>query len=369
MVTNKTHERHMAAAIRLARRNLSRTGVNPSVGTIIVKSDGDSTVIVGRGVTALGGRPHAEPVALSQAADLAKGATAYVTLEPCAHHGATPSCAQLLIDAGVSQVITGWLDPDARVDGRGHEMLRQAGIEVIAGVLPQRARQGLAGYLSRKQKNRPYVTVKLAVSSDGMIGAKGRGQVPITGEIAKRQVHMMRAANDAILVGAVTARDDDPELTCRLPDLQSRSPHRFVLDPSASIAVQSRLMQTLSIAALSVVTAPAAPEENIAALKLQGASIFAGELVDGRIALPELLDDMAATGISSLFVEGGALTVQSFLDDGLVDEIALFTGSGTIGADGIRSPFTNQTMPKGFALARHEEFADDQLDVFVREQA
>jgi len=359
----------MGAAIRYARRNIGLTGTNPSVATLIVRFDGETTKIVGRGVTAKGGRPHAEPLALAEAGELAKGATAYVTLEPCAHHGATPPCAQTLIDAGIARVVTGWVDPDERVDGKGHAMLREAGIEVTAGVLPQQARQGLNGYLSRKQKKRPYVTVKLAVSKDDMIGKIGSGQVSITGAISRSQVHMMRAESDAILVGSGTANADDPDLTCRLPGLETRSPHRFVLDTRASLDPESRLVQTMKTARLCVVSGPDAPLGNVARLKLQGIKIIPGELVDGRIALPELLNDMAETGISSLFVEGGAKTVQAFLDADLVDEIALFTSKVTIDGNGIASPISNSHIPVGFIHARSEKFGDDILHVYRREHS
>jgi diaminohydroxyphosphoribosylaminopyrimidine deaminase/5-amino-6-(5-phosphoribosylamino)uracil reductase len=358
----------MGAAIRYAMRNIGQTATNPSVATLIVRFDGDTTKIVGRGVTAIGGRPHAEPLALAQAGDLANGATAYVTLEPCAHHGATPPCAQTLIDAGIARVVTGWVDPDSRVDGKGHAMLRDAGIEVTAGVLPNEAREGLNGYLNRKQKNRPYVTVKLAISQDNMIGKKGRGQVPITGPIARSQVHMMRAKSDAILVGSGTANIDDPELTCRLPGLENRSPHRFVLDSKASLDPKSRLARTIKTASLSLVSGPDAPLENVRALEQQGVKIIPGELVDGRIALPELLNDMAETGISSLFVEGGAKTIEAFLEADLVDEIALFTGNITIGSDGIASPISKNHLPQGFTLVRTEEFGEDELHVYQRER-
>ena len=193
VVSKNIDQRYMAATIRYARQNISQTRTNPSVGCLIVQTKNDQSRIVGRGVTALGGRPHAEPVALLEAGKYAAGATAYVTLEPCAHHGATPSCAQTLIDAGIARVVTGWDDPDSRVDGKGHAMLRDAGIEVVTGVLAEEARDDLGGYLTRKQNNRPWVTLKLAVSKDGFIGREDEGQVAITGKIARAQVDMMRA--------------------------------------------------------------------------------------------------------------------------------------------------------------------------------
>ncbi|MBY5335431.1 bifunctional diaminohydroxyphosphoribosylaminopyrimidine deaminase/5-amino-6-(5-phosphoribosylamino)uracil reductase RibD [Rhizobium leguminosarum] len=233
-------ERFMAAAIRLSRWHLGRTATNPSVGCLIVK-DG---IIVGRAVTALSGRPHAETQALAEAGVLARGATAYVTLEPCSHHGRTPPCSEALIAYGVARVVISVTDPDPRVSGRGIAMLREAGIEVDAGVLEAEGRQSLAAYLTRQTKNRPYVTLKLAVSADGMIGREGAGQVAITGPEARAQVQALRAETDAILVGIGTAIADDPLLTVRAPGLQSQSPIRIVLDPSLALPLTSKLVAT-----------------------------------------------------------------------------------------------------------------------------
>ncbi len=367
-VNRAIDERLMAAAIRYARRHMARTGTNPSVATLIVRFDDGLPAIVGRGVTAVGGRPHAEPIALAEAGDLATGAIAYVTLEPCAHHGSTPPCAQTLIDAGIKRVVTGWVDPDRRVDGKGHTMLREAGIEVVAGVLGEKARDDLGGYLARKQKNRPFVTLKLAVSKDGFIGRRGEGQVSITGAIARAQVDMMRAAHDAILVGSATANSDNPELICRRPSLRDRSPHRFVLDTKASLDCESRLVKSMDTAPLTLLVGPDAQLDRINMLKAIGVTISFQELVDGRIALPELLNDMAETGISSLFIEGGALVARAFLDAKLVDEIALFTGDRTIGNGGIASPVIKNDVPSGFMLARSEQFGKDCLDVYQHGQ-
>ncbi|MBP2446521.1 bifunctional diaminohydroxyphosphoribosylaminopyrimidine deaminase/5-amino-6-(5-phosphoribosylamino)uracil reductase RibD [Rhizobium leguminosarum] len=233
-------ESFMAAAIRLSRRHLGRTATNPSVGCLIVR-DG---VVVGRAVTAVGGRPHAEPQALAEAGALARGATAYVTLEPCSHHGKTPPCAEALIAYGVARVVISVTDPDPRVSGRGIGMLREAGIEVDAGVLEAEGRRSLAGYLTRQTKNRPYVTLKLAVSADGMIGREGKGQVAITGPQARAEVQALRAETDAILVGIGTALSDDPLLTVRTPGLEAQSPVRIVLDPSLALPLTSKLVAT-----------------------------------------------------------------------------------------------------------------------------
>jgi diaminohydroxyphosphoribosylaminopyrimidine deaminase/5-amino-6-(5-phosphoribosylamino)uracil reductase len=352
----------MAAAIRLSRRNLGLTSTNPSVGTLIVR-DG---VIVGRGVTAIGGRPHAEPLALAEAGDLARGATAYVTLEPCAHHGRTPPCAEALMLAGVARVVGAASDPDPRVSGRGYAMLREAGLAVVENVLRDGAADLMAGYLTRSLRKRPEVTLKLALSRDGMIGIRGRGQVAITGEVARRQVHMMRAEADAILVGIGTALADNPELTVRLPGMESRSPARIVLDAGARLAVNSRLAGTVEKAPVFVAAGPGADRERKAGLEAAGVRFLATELYNDRIALPELLEDLAGQGISTLMVEGGAETAECFVTEGLVDRISLFAGTVEIGAGGVAAPISPASIPRGYRQVREAAFGDDGFAEWVR---
>ncbi|GAA3077417.1 bifunctional diaminohydroxyphosphoribosylaminopyrimidine deaminase/5-amino-6-(5-phosphoribosylamino)uracil reductase RibD [Rhizobium viscosum] len=271
-------ERFMAAAIRLARWHTGQTSTNPSVGCLIVR-DG---AIVGRAVTALGGRPHAEPQALAEAGELARSATAYVTLEPCSHHGKTPPCAEALIAYGVGRVVISVTDPDVRVSGRGIAMLRDAGIEVTTGVLEEEGRQSLAGYLTRQTKNRPYVTLKLAVSADGMIGREGVGQVAITGPEARAQVQALRAETDAILVGIGTAISDDPLLTVRTPGLEAQSPVRIVLDPALALPLTSKLVETAREVPVIVVASeevsPLGAEEGLPPSALPGISPTRGEI-------------------------------------------------------------------------------------------
>lgn len=358
-----TDQRFMAAAIRLSRKHLGLTATNPSVGTLIVR-DG---VIVGRGVTAIGGRPHAETEALAEAGELARGATAYVTLEPCAHHGRTPPCAEALVMAGVARVVGAASDPDARVSGRGYAILRAAGIEVVEGVLAAQAADQMAGYLIRSLRKRPEVTLKLAVSQDGMLGRLGEGQVAITGPIARAQVHLMRAESDAILVGAQTARADDPELTVRLPGLERRSPMRIVLDPEATLPQTSKLARSAARTPVSLAVGPEADVGRRIALERLGVRMLAAEMFQGRIALPELLDDLGAQGVSTVLVEGGAATARAFLADGLVDRIALFTGVTTIGPDGIQSPVAASTIPAEFGSVREARFGDDSYLEFARQ--
>jgi len=358
--------RFMAAAIRLSRRHLGLTGTNPSVATLIVRDDGQGPVIVGSGVTALGGRPHAEPQALKEAGELARGATAYVTLEPCAHHGRTPPCAETLVSAGVTRVVGAASDPDDRVSGKGYAILRKAGIEVVEGVLAREAADLMAGYLMRSLRKRPEVTVKLAVSRDGRIGIPGTGQVTITGDIARRQVHLMRAEADVILIGIGTALADDPELTCRLPGLEARSPARIVLDARARLPLAAKMVKEARRVPVWLAAAADCDRGRKAALEGTGVQFLATEAANGDFALPELLEDLAGRGISTLMVEGGAETVGSFLDEDIVDRVALFIGPDEIGPQGILSPIRQDHMPEGFRLVREARYAEDSYSEWVR---
>ncbi|EJC70442.1 riboflavin biosynthesis protein RibD [Rhizobium leguminosarum bv. viciae WSM1455] len=367
-------ERFMAAAIRLSRWHLGRTATNPSVGCLIVR-DG---VIVGRAVTAISGRPHAETQALAEAGALARGATAYVTLEPCSHHGRTPPCAEALIAYGVARVVISVTDPDPRVSGRGIAMLREAGIEVDAGVLEAEGRQSLAAYLTRQTKNRPYVTLKLAVSADGMIGREGAGQVTITGPLARAQVQALRAETDAILIGIGTAIADDPLLTVRTPGLESQSPIRIVLDPSLALPLTSKLVETARQVPVIVV---ASEEGSLSQAEGGNLPVDATDMDSRRAVLeaagvevvhcnpyhPEvLLPALATRGISSLLVEGGAKTARLFLEAGLVDRIQLYQAPVVIGERGIESPLDATDIPSGFTHTGTLMFGEDRLDEYER---
>jgi diaminohydroxyphosphoribosylaminopyrimidine deaminase/5-amino-6-(5-phosphoribosylamino)uracil reductase len=367
MALRPEDERFMAAAIRLSRRHLGLTATNPSVGCLIVKDN----AVIGRAATALGGRPHAEPQALAEAGEAARGATAYVTLEPCSHYGKTPPCAEALIAYGVARVVISVTDPDQRVSGRGIAMLRDAGIEVDAGILEEEGRRSLAGYLMRQTRNRPYVTLKLAVSADGMIGKTGEGQVRITGDIARAQVQVLRAESDAILVGIGTAIADDPELTCRLPGLESRTPLRIVIDEQLQLPLGSRLVKTAQRYGLVVVAGdlPSSDENTDKAFLGRRTALDAAgaEVLQSNSGEPgELLEALGTRGISSLLVEGGARTAQRFLAADLVDRILLFQGPSTIGEGGIESPITKTNIPASFRHIRTSRFGDDRCDEFER---
>jgi diaminohydroxyphosphoribosylaminopyrimidine deaminase/5-amino-6-(5-phosphoribosylamino)uracil reductase len=359
MMSQAEDARFMAAAIRLSRWHLGQTGANPSVGCVIVKQG----VIVGRGVTAPSGRPHAETQALAEAGEAARGATAYVTLEPCSHHGKTPPCAEALIAAGVARVVVAATDPDERVSGRGLAMLSAAGIAVTSDVLREEVESELEAYLNRQRKKRPQVILKLAVSADGMIGRLGAGQVAITGKLARAQSHVLRAESDAILVGIGTALADDPELTCRLPGMEGRSPLRIVLDRRAELPLSSKLVAGIAAGhPLMVVTDPAADATRRQALEHSGVEVLAADGAD----LGALLGTLASRGLSSLIVEGGATVARRFLAAGLVDRIVLFSSKVTVGPDGVASPVSEGSIPSGFSLRRRAELGEDQVSDYIR---
>lgn len=363
--------RFMAAAIRYAQRHVGRTATNPSVATLIVRDDGTGPRIVGRGVTAIGGRPHAETGALAEAGELARGATAYVTLEPCAHHGRTPPCAEALVTAGIARVVSAAADPDPRVDGRGHAILRAGGLSVTPRVMAAEAAAPISGYLTRHGAGRPEILLKMALSRDGRIGIRGGGQVKITGAVADAQTHLARARHDTILIGAGTAQEDDPRLDCRLPGMADRSPNRIVLDPRLRTPPDLTIARTAVETPTLIATLASADLKRRAALARQGVQFIACEAdpATGRIALPELLEDLAATGVASVLVEGGAETGASFLDSDLVDRLILVQGPVEIGEEGVRAPIDVAAARSRFRLVREYRFGDDHWYEFERRAA
>ena len=329
--------RMMATALRLGRRNLGQTSPNPAVGCVIVRTDGEVPVVVGRGWTAVGGRPHAERVALKQAGDKAKGATAYVTLEPCAHKGRAKSCSQALIDAGVARLVTAMTDPDPRTNGKGHAALGEAGIAVSAGLLGEEAARAHSGHIARITKGRPHVTLKLAVSADGMIGRRAGERMIITGKPAFAAVQAMRTSFDGVMIGIGTVLIDDPRLTIRLPGLEARSPARVILDEGARLPLGSRLVQSTSEAPLIAVVGPEAAEERKSALADAGVTLIEIGLGSGGLDLGAMLAELSRRGMSRVFAEGGAAVAASLVSADLVDEAVLFRAPVVVGADGVRA--------------------------------
>ena len=317
---------HMRHALRLATRALGNAAPNPAVGCVIVSpKDG----IVGRGWTQAGGRPHAETVALSQAGARARGATAYVTLEPCAHHGQTPPCADALAAAGVARVVGAIIDPDPRVAGKGFARLESAGVEVTRGVLEAEARALNLGFFRRVTEGRPRVALKIAQSADGFVAdAKGNSRW-ITSEGARRHGHLLRARHDAILVGVGTVLADDPELTCRLPGLEHRSPLRVVLDSRLRMPVTSKLVRNARDYPALLFTAAKTGGDALAA---EGVAIERVGGEDGRPDLAAVLSALGKRGITRLLVEGGPVVHMAFLERGLADQLHIYRAPLLIGS-------------------------------------
>lgn len=316
----------MALALMLGRRGMGRVWPNPAVGCVIVK-DGR---IIARAHTAVGGRPHAEVIALAQAGADAAGATAYVTLEPCAHYGKTPPCTLALIKAQVARVVIAIGDPDPRVSGRGIAMLEEAGIEVTQNVLADEARRDHAGFLSRLVHGRPSVTLKLAGTLDGRIATVTGESQWITGPAARRAVHMMRARHDAVMVGAGTVRADDPSLTVRGLGLDHQ-PVRVVVSRALKIPLQSKLGESAGDVPLWLCHGPDAQTE---AWVAKGARSLPCAISAGQVDPHALMQELAKAGLTRVFCEGGGMLAASLLHAGLVDELVVFSAGMAIGAEG-----------------------------------
>jgi diaminohydroxyphosphoribosylaminopyrimidine deaminase/5-amino-6-(5-phosphoribosylamino)uracil reductase len=362
-------QRFMRLALTLGRRGQGRTWPNPAVGAVVVK-DG---VIVGRGWTQPGGRPHAEPEALMHAGEAARGATLYVTLEPCSHVGKSPPCADAIVAAGIARVVSAIEDPNPEVAGQGHAKLRAAGIKVDIGVGAVEAVRDHAGHVRRVRDRRPHVILKLAVSSDDKIAAVGHKPVAITGESARARVHLLRAQCDAILVGIGTVLADDPLLTCRLPGMEARSPVRVVLDPNLRMPGVSRLVHSARETPLWVVTSGLA--EAPAAMKLGAAGAQLIRVATTNTPRPALdplavLHALAEKGITRLLVEGGARVASSFVAADLVDEVWLLRGPEAVGSDGVAAldalPLSALTGSPTFKLCASESLQRDTLAVYER---
>ena len=302
----------MAAAIAYGRRGLGTTAPNPAVGCVIVR-DG---VIIARGATQPGGRPHAETEAIREAGERARGATLYVSLEPCSHHGVTPPCAEAIVAAGLARVVSAIEDPDRRVAGRGHAKLVEAGIGLRVGVGAREARRLTLGHILRVTEGRPMVTLKLAETADGFAaGGEHDPRLMITGLAANGRVQVMRAMHEAIMIGAGTALADDPLLTVRAPGMEARRPLRVVLDTHLRLPVRSRLAVTARDRRTLVLTGPTAPE-------------------GARLAL-EALGVEVERGITRVFSEGGPTVAGALIARGLADEVVTFTSPRPLAREGV----------------------------------
>ena len=333
----------MAQALQLARRGLGQTWPNPSVGAIVVGATGE---ILARGWTAPGGRPHAEAIALERAGPEARGATLYVTLEPCAHAGGRgPACTEIIAEAKPARTVIALRDPDPRTAGRGIERLADSGIAVKEGVLTEEARALALGHILRVTEGRPAVTLKLAVGSDGLI-PKGKGApVWVTGPDARAHGHLLRARNDAILVGRGTILDDDPTLTCRLPGMSCRSPVRVVLDRRLRTSPQARIFDDLMVPVWVVCSADE-EHPNTDALQDRGAEIVQVPVDShGLLGVRDTLETLASRGITRVLVEGGPSVARAFLDADLVDEVVIYRGPKQVGAGGLL-PFVGDGLDR-----------------------
>ena len=358
----------MRLAVAAGRRRQGSTGENPSVGCVIV-SNGE---IVAVASTAPGGRPHAETQALAMAGEAARGATAFVTLEPCCHHGHTPPCTDALIDAGITRVVTALDDPDPRVSGGGHKALLDAGIEVSQGVLADQANWELRAFLKRHLNKRAYVTLKLAVSADGKIAAKPGEPTAITGETARDRVHLLRAEVDAILVGVSTVLADDPALTCRLPGMADRSPVRIVSDSKLSVPLTSRLVTSAADVPVWIMTTNASDPATKSALEAKGVQVIECRATDeGKVNLDDMLVRLAERGISHVLAEGGAHMARALVEADLVDEAVLLQAPKKIGSQGLAAmaglPLDTIRASAGFRQrGESETLGSDWLAKYVR---
>jgi diaminohydroxyphosphoribosylaminopyrimidine deaminase/5-amino-6-(5-phosphoribosylamino)uracil reductase len=357
--------RWMRMALTLAARSLGRVAPNPAVGAVLVR-DGR---VLGRGATADGGRPHAEAVALEQArerygAGALRAATAYVTLEPCAHHGHTPPCSDALIEAGIARLVCPLEDPDARVSGRGFAALATAGVVVETGLMAAEARRLNAGFLSCVERRRPHLTLKLATTLDGRIATRQGESRWITGSRARTWVHLMRAQADAVLIGAGTARADDPMLDVRGLGPRVVQPVRIVADGGLSLPLTGRLVASAGEIPVRVLHRPGAPAERRAALGDLGVETIEVAVGDGGLLdMADALQQLALGGLTRVLCEGGGKLAAGLLAEGLVDRIALFTAGRTIGGDGVPGIGAFgldwlEQAPK-FALARVEPVGND----------
>jgi len=321
---------YMRGALALARRGLGTTWPNPSVGCVVVHNGR----VVGRGVTAPGGRPHAEPLALALAGDLARGATVYVTLEPCNHWGQSPPCTEALIAAGIARVVIGATDPDPRVDGTGIARLAAAGIEVVTGALEVEAKETLAGFATRITRGRPMVTLKLATTLDGRIATADGESQWITGPAARKMAHALRGRHDAVMVGVGTVLADNPDLTCRIPGFRSSPNVRIVADSHLRTPLTSRLATTAGdVPTWFLIRDGTDPARRDAYTDL-GATIIPVAASDAGVSLEAALPALGEAGLTRVLVEGGGQLAAALLRADLVDRIAWFHAPSIMGGDG-----------------------------------
>ncbi|MCH7930218.1 MAG: bifunctional diaminohydroxyphosphoribosylaminopyrimidine deaminase/5-amino-6-(5-phosphoribosylamino)uracil reductase RibD [Proteobacteria bacterium] len=353
----------MTAALNLARRGLGTVWPNPSVGCVLVNQG----LVVGRGWTQPGGRPHGETEALRRAGSGAKGATAYVSLEPCAHHGETAPCVDALMAAGVRRVVVATEDPDPRVRGRGMDRLREFGIEVIEGVCRDAARALNAGFFNSAENGLPLFTLKTATSLDGRIATASGQSKWITGEAARLRGHGLRADHDAVMVGIGTVLADDPSLDCRLPGLAHRSPVPIVVDSRLRLPSDSRLARNPTW----ILTLAGDHEGRREALAKSGVEIIeVAANNDGQVDLFAAARALCERGLTRVLVEGGARLNASLLRENLIDRLVWFRNPRLIGGDGLSAvaAYGIEGLDGATAFRRQsiEEVGDDVMETYER---
>lgn len=320
---------YMQVALELAAKGAGYVSPNPMVGAVVVREGS----IVGRGFHQVAGGPHAEVNALDEAGDSARGATLYVTLEPCNHHGRTPPCTEKILHSGIARVVVAMLDPNPQVRGGGNDRLRAEGLEVVSGVCESQARKLNESFINFVLTKRPFVTLKMAATLDGRIATASGDARWVTGAPARELVHRMRHGVDAILVGAGTVRADDPELTVRLADTRGMDPIRFVLDTDLTLSEEARMLNQPSTAGTYVVCSPHAAEADKRRLAAKGAAILEIPADRGKINLSSLVERMGLMGITSLLIEGGAAVAADALQAGIINKVVLFFAPKLLGGD------------------------------------
>jgi len=332
----------MARALELAQRGVGFVEPNPPVGAVVISADGE---FAGEGYHQKFGGPHAEIFALKQAGEEARGGTIYVTLEPCCHEGKTPPCTRAILEAGIKRVVVGTRDPAPHVAGKGIRELRQAGLDVTVGVMGEAAAELIAPFATLFTKHRPFVHAKWAMTLDGKIASRSGHSQWISGPESRRVVHELRGRMDAILVGAGTAKIDNPRLTARPPG--PRTPVRVVLDRRAEISPSFQLVQSLEEAPVLVAAGEVADPKKIAELKQAGLEVVSfPEAENGGIALSALMKELASRQFTNVLVEGGGQLLGSFFDAGLIDEVHAFIAPKLVGGQSAPSPLQGTGLSK-----------------------
>jgi diaminohydroxyphosphoribosylaminopyrimidine deaminase/5-amino-6-(5-phosphoribosylamino)uracil reductase len=366
-------ERFMRFALALGDRNLGLTWPNPSVGAVVVADREGEPVIVGQGVTRLGGRPHAERIALEGAGSAARGQSLYVTLEPCSSRSQNaygPSCTDLIVESGIRRLVTGAADPSPLASGAGFLRLQAAGVEVVSGVLAEEARRAHRGHCLRVSEGRPFVTLKFARTADGYAARRDGARLMISGEISNARTHLLRARHDVIMVGVGTVLADDPLLTVRLPGLEHRSPVRVVIDTRLRTPRSARVIATAAEVPTWVIAGEGASAAAERRLVEAGAEVLRVGAPGGRVDVGAALRLLGARGITRVFSEGGPTVGAALLEADLVDVLALATSRTALGVEGVPAlaPKSEHLREERFAPLSTEDLGADRLDIFERDR-